>query len=113
MAYSGEKGGEETASFIANNIKETCYVHKSESKEVKSADLYIRFGLGDPRVTSGKVFEDTLTQKSKKQDGTDESNVANLGDGILTNDETNRAQDTTVELLNSDMKRNTRTTNRK
>lgn len=103
MAYSGEKGGEETASFIANNIKETCYVHKSESKEVKSADLYIRFGLGDPRVTSGKVFEDTLTQKSKKQDGTDESNVANLGDGILTNDETNRAQDTTVELLNSDM----------
>ena len=99
MEYNGVKGTYNDV--IDRNVKETCYVHKSISLPAKSSDLYIRFSLGQARKLTGTVFEDTLTEKSKKQDGSDESKDVNLGNGILDAEETGRAQDVKVELLNS------------
>ena len=95
--FNGVKGTYEN--FIDNNIKETCYVHKSRTKNKSTSSIYIRFDLGTPRTISGIVFEDTLTEKSKKQDGTDESDKPNLGDGILSGNENNRARGVMVELI--------------
>ena len=92
-AFDGAKG---TNIYpITNEAKKKYYVHKTISKTHKSADLYLKLSLGDPRKISGTVFEDMKTEESK-------NNGTNLGNGKLDDNEANRAQSVTVELLNAD-----------
>ena len=72
-----------------NDKNNNYYVHKSVSKKRTSAELYLKLSLGEPRKISGTVFEDTKE--------TDEG----LGNGKIDDKDTNRAQDVTVELLDS------------
>lgn len=91
-AFNGVKG----TGYPSNNAKnQKYYVHKSVSKETKSAELYIRLSLAEQRKLSGTVFEDVVTEESK-------DNNTYLGNGILDDNEANRAKDIKVELLNAD-----------
>ena len=80
---------------VSNAAQKKYYVHKSISKSRSSADLYLKLSLGDARKISGTVFEDTKTTESQNEN-------TNIGNGILDQNEANRAQDVTVELLNAD-----------
>lgn len=91
-AFNGVKGKDYPAKN-ANDKK--YYVHKSVNKESKSADLYIRLSLTNQRKLVGTVFEDIVTEESKKDN-------QNLGNGILDEAETNKAKDVKVELLDAD-----------
>ena len=86
-AYDGVKG---SATYPKNSdTGKKYYVHKAVSKDRRSSALYLKFALGEPRKISGTVFEDTKE--------TDEG----LGNGKIDDKDTNRAQDVTVELLDS------------
>lgn len=78
-----------------NNEGKKYYVHKTISKSDSSANLYLKLSLGEPRALSGTVFEDTRTSKSEAEN-------TNLGNGILEENEKNRASEVTVELLDAD-----------
>ncbi len=92
-AFDGSKGA---GSYpTANSSGKKYYVHKTISKSYSSSDLYLKLSLGDPRRVAGTVFEDIRTEESV-------SNNTNLGNGILDDNEANRAQQVTVELLNAD-----------
>ena len=92
-AFNGSKG---TASYpTSNSSGKKYYVHKSISKSFSSADLYLKLSLGEARTLSGTVFEDTRTEESAAEN-------TNLGNGILDDNEENRARQVTVELLNAD-----------
>ncbi len=77
-----------------NSDNKKYYVHRTTNKNAESSNVFIRLQLKEQRTLSGVVFEDTLTQKS---DGSDKNN---LGDGILSDTETNRADKVKVQLLN-------------
>ena len=94
VKYNGAK----QPNYPANNTSgEKYYVHKSINASAKSSDLYIRLSLGEQRTISGTVYEDTVTEESKKDN-------THLGNGILEDGEKNRASKVTVELLDSDKK---------
>ncbi len=80
-----------------NKNNETYFAHKSNSIDKSSSDLYINLALGDSRKLSGVVFEDTITKESKAQN-------TNLGNGKLDDDESNRAKNVKVDLLNPNQK---------
>ena len=91
--YNGAQQSDYTITDANNN---TYYVHRTRNKQATSSNVFIRLQLKDQRTLTGTVFEDTLTQKSE---GSDENN---LGDGILSDTETNRANNVYVELLDKD-----------
>lgn len=93
-AFDGAKGTNIYPVTSESNSKKY-YVHKTISKSRKSSALYLKLSLGDRRKISGTVYEDTKTEQSKNE-GT------NLGNGIMDDNEKNRAQSVTVELLNAD-----------
>ena len=94
-AFDGAKG---TSSYpTSNNSGKKYYVHKTISKARSSSDLYLKLSLGDSRKISGTVFEDTKTSKSQTEN-------TNVGNGIIDSNESNRANNVTVELLNADKK---------
>ena len=93
-AFDGAKGTNIYPVTSESNSKKY-YVHKTISKSRKSSALYLKLSLGDPRKISGTVFEDTKTEQSK-------NDKTNLGNGKLDDNEKNRAQTVTVELLDSD-----------
>lgn len=90
--YTGAKRSDYTKE---NKDKKKYYAHRTVNKSRSSADLYLKLSLGDPRKLTGTVFEDTATSESKR-------NNESIGNGILDSNESNRAQDVTVELLNAD-----------
>lgn len=72
----------------------THYLHKSESQTKQAAQLWMRFDLPEKeRTLSGVVFEDTVTENSKKEN-------KKLGNGIKENTE-NTVSKVKVELVNS------------
>ena len=77
-----------------NSDNKKYYVHRTTNKNAESSNVFIRLQLKEQRTLSGVVFEDTLTQKSE---GSDKNN---LGDGILSDTETSRADKVKVQLLN-------------
>ena len=94
-AFEGAKG---TSIYpVKNDAGKKYYVHKTISKNRSSSDLYLILTLGDSRKISGTVFQDTRTSQSEKDN-------TNLGNGIMDDNETNRAQDVIVELLDADKK---------
>ena len=94
-AFEGAKG---TSIYpVKNDAGKKYYVHKTISKNISSSDLYLILTLGDSRKISGTVFQDTRTSQSEKDN-------TNLGNGIMDDNETNRAQDVIVELLDADKK---------
>lgn len=94
-AFEGAKG---TSIYpVKNDAGKKYYVHKTISKNSSSSDLYLILTLGDSRKISGTVFQDTKTSQSEKDN-------TNLGNGIMDDNETNRAQDVIVELLDADKK---------
>ncbi|MBO4816060.1 MAG: hypothetical protein J5507_03965 [Clostridia bacterium] len=97
IAFHGVKGTYEKT----NTKGEKYYVHKSDDCEDISSALSLRFELGESRILSGIVFEDTVTKESK-------DNNTYLGNGILDDEEKNRAQEVTVELLDADKQTVTR-----
>ena len=88
-AFNGCKGANSYPK--SNNSGKKYYAHKSISKNRSSASLYLKLSLGEQRTISGTVFEDTSVSDDTK-----------LGNGILDNNENNRAKEVTVELLNAD-----------
>ena len=94
VKYNGAKQPD----YQKNNASgDKYYVHKSINAEANASDIYIRLSLGEPRTVAGTVFEDTVTEESKKAN-------THLGNGILEDGEKNRASKVTVELLDSDKK---------
>lgn len=72
-----------------NKNNETYFAHKSNSIDKSSSQLYINLALGVSRKLSGVVFEDTIT---------DDSETHKIGK--LDEDESNRAKNVKVDLLN-------------
>lgn len=92
-AFEGVKGINTYPVSTENNKK--YYVHKTVSKERQGADLYLKLSIGESRKITGKVFEDTKTRQSEVE-------KTNLGNGIIDENENNRANQVEVELLNQD-----------
>lgn len=92
-AFDGCKGADNYPT--ANDSGRKYYVHKTISKSYQSSNLYLKLSLGEPRTISGIVFEDVRTTESEQAN-------TNLGNGILDNNESNRASEVMVELLNAD-----------
>lgn len=92
--FDGAKGTNIYPVTSESNSKKY-YVHKTISKSRKSSALYLKLSLGDRRKISGTVYEDIKTEQSK-------NDKTNLGNGIMDDNEKNRAQSVTVELLNAD-----------
>ena len=92
-AFEGAKGVSNYPTV--NGVQKKYYAHRTISKADNSGELFLKLHLGDPRTISGTVFEDTKTNESV-------NNNTNLGNGVLDNDEANRAQNVTVELLDAD-----------
>ena len=91
IAFRGAKG---TEGYPRNNkSNEKYYVHKSVKCSDTSSALNIIFNMGESRILSGTVFEDKATDDSIK-------NKQYLGNGIIDNNEKERAQNVKVELLN-------------
>ena len=80
-----------------NKNNETYFTHKSNNADKSSSQLYINLAFGDTRKLSGVVFEDTITKESKEQN-------TNFGNGKLDDDESNRANNVKVDLLNPNQK---------
>lgn len=93
-AFDGAKGTNIYPVTSESNSKKY-YVHKTIAKERKSSALYLKLSLGDSRKVSGTVFEDTKTEQSQ-------NDKTNLGNGKIDDNEKNRAQSVTVELLDAD-----------
>ena len=72
-----------------NDNNETYFAHKSNNADKSSSQLYINLAFGDSRKLSGVVFEDTIT---------DDSETHKIGK--LDEDESNRAKNVKVDLLN-------------
>ena len=70
------------------------FLHKTVDINKDSGALCLLFILGEPRVIAGNVFEDTITDESKAQN-------EGLGNGILDQNEVNRAQNVKVELIDA------------
>lgn len=92
-AFEGVKGINTYPITTVNNKK--YYAHKTVSKEHQAADLYLKLSIGESRKISGTVFEDTKTSQSASEN-------TNLGNGMIDENENNRASKVTVELLNQD-----------
>ena len=92
-AFDGAKGkGYDTK----NSADKKYYVHRSKDATKVSSSVFVRFNLGEvERTIRGKVFEDTATQESL-----DENEY--LGNGIIDEEEKNRAQGVQVDLLEVD-----------
>lgn len=93
-AFDGAKGTNIYPVTSESNSKKY-YVHKTISKSRKSSALYLKLSLGERRKISGTVFEDTKTEQSQ-------NDKTNLGNGKIDDNEKNRAQSVTVELLDAD-----------
>ncbi len=68
------------------------YTHKSVIKTDDDDALYLKMALGDERKLTGTVYEDTKSAESEKE---------NLGNGIIDDNEQNRAKAVKVELVDS------------
>lgn len=89
--YAGHRKTQYDTSKLSNK---THYLHKSLNQTASSSDLYMRFDLPEKeRAISGTVFEDTITEESKK-------NSEALGNGIKDDGE-NTVSNVLVELVNS------------
>ena len=66
------------------------YTHKSIIKTGEDDALYLKMALGDERKITGTVYEDTKSAESGNE---------NLGNGIIDDNEQNRAKDVKVELV--------------
>ena len=64
------------------------YIHKSNEMIKDAQSLYLRLELGESRTISGTVFEDTKIKDDEV-----------LGNGMLDENEKNKASEVTVELL--------------
>lgn len=81
------------------------FLHRHLDEYKNTGGLGLLFTLGEQRTISGIVYEDVVTEESKKEN-------ANLGNGILDDDEKNRAKGVIVELIDASEEPETNETNK-
>ncbi len=64
--------------------------HQTRNKKVKDTSIYLYFKLGEGRIITGTVFEDSITNTTDGE---------SLGDGIYDNAKENVVKDVKVELV--------------